>query len=134
MGQVTELHKVYLDSRSKSDHFILGAIAAACAFLAQSNPYGKLGVNVETLFLAGLIMLSMAAFFAYRKIEDSILVLKFNVEYLEGKNKGDVLSYSVSKNQAEKYSSRTAFDFHWRNFLMALGFVVYVTAKVLQSY
>lgn len=134
MGQVSELHKAYLDAASKSDHFLLGAIAAACAYLAQSNPYGKIGLNPETLFLIDLIVLGLAGFFAHRRIENTIQVLKFNTTFLQGRNDGDAVSYLGGKQLAETYANRTNSNYKLRNFLMALGFILYVVAKVWRAY
>ncbi|HAL66517.1 MAG TPA: hypothetical protein DCP84_02345 [Pseudomonas sp.] len=134
MGQVTELHKAYLEASSKSDHFLLGAIAAACAYLAQSNPYGKIGLNPETLFLIDLVVLGLAAFFAHRRIENTIQVLKFNTTFLQGRNAGDPVSYLGGKQLAEDYSDRSNSSYKYRNFFMALGFILYVVAKVWRAY
>ncbi|MQU59176.1 hypothetical protein GHO26_15495 [Pseudomonas helleri] len=134
MGQVTELHKAYLDASSKSDHFLLGAIAAACAYLAQSNPYGKIGLNPETLFLIDLIVLGLAAFFAHKRIENTIQVLKFNTTFLQGRNDGDPVSYLGGKQLAEKYANRTVSNYTFRNLFMVLGFILYVVAKVWRAY
>lgn len=134
MGQVTELHKAYLDASSKSDHFLLGAIAAACAYLAQSNPYGKIGFNPETLFLIDLIVLGMAAFFAHKRIENTIQALKFNTTYLQDQNNGDPVSYLRGRQLAEKYANRTISNHTFRNLFMAFGFILYVVAKVWRAY
>lgn len=134
MGQVSELHKAYLDAASKSDHFLLGAIAAACAYLAQSNPYGKIGLNPETLFLIDLIVLGLAGFFAHRRIENTIQVLKFNTTFLQGRNDGDAVSYLGGKQLAETNANRTNSNYKLRSFLMALGFILYVVAKVWRAY
>ena len=134
MGQVTELHKAYLDASSKSDHFLLGAIVAACAYLAQSNPYGKIGVNPETLLLGDLFILALAGFFAHRRGENTIQVLKYNVTFLQGKSDRDPFAYLGAKQLAEKYAERTITDYKMRNLFMALGFGLYVFAKVLATY
>lgn len=134
MGQVTELHKVYIESASKSDHFMLGAIAAACAYLAQSNPYGRIGFNAETLFLIDLIALGLAALFAYRKIENTIQVLKYNAQFLQGRSNGDAEAYLGYRLLADKYANKTIVDHALRNLFMALGFVLYVAAKVWRVY
>lgn len=134
MGQVTELHKIYLEASSKADHFLLGAIAAACAYLAQSNPYGKLGLNPETLFLFDLVVLGFAGYFAHRRIENTVQVLKFNATYLQAHSAGDAVAFHGGKHLAQKYADRTSIDYSFRNFLMAAGFILYVVAKVWRAY
>lgn len=134
MGQVTELHKAYLEASSKADHFLLGVIAAACAYLAQSNPYGKLGLNAETLFLVDLIILALAGYFAHRRIENTVQVLKFNTTYLQAQSAGDPIAFHGGKQLAQKYADRTNIDYTLRNCFMVLGFFVYVVAKVWRAY
>lgn len=134
MSEVSELHKVYIESSSKSDHFMLGAIAAACAYLAQSNPYGRIGFNAETLFLIDLIVLGFAALFAYRKIEHTINVLKFNAQFLQGHSSGDEETYVHFRTLAGQYADKTSTDHALRNLFMALGFILYVAAKVWRVY
>lgn len=48
--QSGELHEIYIDASSKSDHFLLGAIVAAYAYLAQSNPYALIGLILRPCF------------------------------------------------------------------------------------
>jgi len=134
MGQVTELHKAYLEASSKADHFLLGAIAAACAYLAQSNPYGKLGLNYETLFLVDLVVLALAGYFAHRRIENTVQVLKYNATYIQAQNSGDPLAFHGGKHLAQKYADRTSVDYNLRNYFMAVGFILYVVAKVCGAY
>ncbi|MEX5586887.1 hypothetical protein [Pseudomonas urmiensis] len=134
MGQITELHKAYLEASSKADHFLLGAIAAACAYLAQSNPYGRIGLNPETLFLLDLVILGLAAYFAHRRIQNTVQVLKFNTTYLQAQNNGDAIEYHGSKMLASEYADRTSLDYKLRNYFMAGGFILYVIAKVWRAY
>ena len=134
MGQVTELHKVYLEAASKADHFLLGAIAAACAYLAQSNPYGRVGLNPETLFLFDLVVLGVAGFFAHRRIENTVQMLKYNTSYLKAQNAGDAEGFKAFRYLAKKYGDRTNIDYKLRNILTAVGFVLYVVAKTWRAY
>ena len=129
-----EMHKIYVEADSKVDHFVLGAIVAACAYLAQSNPYSPLGVNPQTLFLIDLLALSLAAFFSYRRIENAVQVYKFNATFLQARETGDAVAFLGGRDLAEKYAKATILNRHLRNAFIALGFFLYVGAKVWLAY
>ncbi|WLG63176.1 hypothetical protein PSH90_03430 [Pseudomonas sp. FP1762] len=129
-----EMHKQYLDANSKADHFLLGAIVAACAYLAQSNPYAPLGMNPQTLFLIDLIVLGLAAFFAYRRVENAVQVIKYNAMFLEGFENRNEAKFLEGRRLANDYAESTILHRHVRNSLIALGFVLYVTAKIWMAY
>lgn len=129
-----EMHKQYLEANSKADHFLLGAIVAACAYLAQSNPYAPLGINPQTLFLIDLLVLGLAAFFAYRRVENSVQVVKYNAMFLEGRENGDRAKFLEGRQLANDYADSTTIHRHIRNGLIAVGFFLYVGAKIWLAY
>lgn len=130
----TDMQKIYFEADSKANHFLLGAIVAACAYLAQSNPYAPLGLNPQTLFLVDLLVLSLAAFFAYRRIENAVQVVKFNAIFLQKRETGDQVASQSARELGGKYSYSTTIDRRVRNALIALGFFLYVGAKVWLAY
>lgn len=132
--QSGELHKIYIDASSKSDHFLLGAIVAACAYLAQSNPYALIGTNPQTLFLVSLIVLGLAGIFAHMRVEQAVQVLKFNAMYLRGQEELNMQNALEARMLADKYSTLTGISRRIRNLMMMLGFLLYVGAKLWTAY
>lgn len=54
-------------------------LVAVCGYLAQSNPYAKVSWNLPTLYLLSLLFFAAAAFCGYKRLEQTIQVLKHNV-------------------------------------------------------
>lgn len=129
-----DVHKLYVEANSKAEHFLLAGLVAACAYLAQSNPYAPLGVNPQTLLVVDLLLLSLAAFFSYRRIENSVVVYKYNSMFLQSKESGDYVAYRRRRKIAIEYGYSNIRLRNLRNLLIVLGFFVYVGAKIWLAY
>lgn len=132
--QSGDLHKIYIEASSKADHFLLGAIVASCAYLAQSNPYAPLGFNSQALYLASLITLGLAGVFAHKRVEQMVQVLKYNATYIQALESKDKEAASENLKLATKYSNKTGRSRHARNVLMLLGALLYIGAKLWTAY
>ncbi|WEJ70321.1 hypothetical protein [Pseudomonas sp. PSE14] len=126
------IHLAYLDSMHKFDHFLLGASLAACAYLAQTNPFGKVGCNVETMYLIALAALAFSSYAGFRRLEAVTAVLRMNSEYLEAP-----LTPAGRKHAAkliDKVSERTNRWYKIRNGFLYAGFLAYIGTKVIATY
>lgn len=56
LSTANEVSTFYNEARSELDYFLLGATLAICGYLAQTNTYGRLGVNKETFLLITLLV------------------------------------------------------------------------------
>jgi hypothetical protein len=127
IDQLTTLHN---EAASKLDYFILGATLAICAYLAQTNPYGQVGINEETFLLLSLLIFAASATCGFKKIESGISALRMNAVAL-GYPDEQGRAYLVSKIRKDNTS------YHWyqgRNFLLLLGLACYLVTKVSASY
>lgn len=80
---VNAAFKLWRDAAEKFDYFVLGATGAICAYVLQTFQPSRLGLNVQTLQLIGLLVLFSSAYASYRRLEaltvsmrESLLQLK----------------------------------------------------------
>lgn len=79
-------------------------------------------------------MLGLAGIFAYMRVEQAVQVLKFNAMYLRGQVELNMESALEGRMLADKYSTLTGISRRIRNFMMMLGFLLYVGAKLWTAY
>lgn len=119
------------------DRFILGATLAACAYMAQTIPFGPLGHNIETMYLWTLAVMAAAAFFGFKRIEAVIEMVKYNSQYLADLETGKVKTeerfdrYQVA---LKSKSHRTLSFYKARNTTLFMSFTCYVATKVFATY
>ncbi|MBD2835973.1 hypothetical protein ID144_02825 [Pseudomonas sp. JM0905a] len=128
------LHAVYTDAISKFDHFLMGATLAVCGYLAQSNPYAKLGLNLPTLYLISLVFFALAAFCCYKRLEHTIVLLSDNVGMLEAHEAERHDRAKQYRARLKAVSRRTNLYYKARFWMLVGGFVTYTAAKVLGPY
>jgi hypothetical protein len=119
------------------DRFILGATLAACAYMAQTIPFGPLGHNIETMYLWTLAVMAAAAFFGFKRIEAVIEMVKYNSQYLADLETGKVKTEEhFDRYQAtlKSKSRRTLSFYKARNTTLFMSFTCYVATKVFATY
>lgn len=130
-----QIHQVYLEALSRFDHFVMGATLAVCAYLAQSNPYEKIGLNVPTLYLISLLLVAGAAFCGFKRLEHVVQTLRLNAQLLESREQNNSANkIEQMKFYTERASQRTHNYYIARNICLLLGFIVYLTAKIATPY
>jgi hypothetical protein len=78
-----KVHSNWRESTEKFDYFILGIIAALCAFIGQGYKAAKLGINPNSLELIALLILVLAAIAGFRRIEQTLFVNLINYRVLQ---------------------------------------------------
>ncbi|EIU7108242.1 hypothetical protein ACLHTP_07385 [Pseudomonas aeruginosa] len=128
------MFEAHRDASSKFDHFLLGATLATCGYLAQTNPYGRVGYNIETMYLVSLIALALSAYFGFKRVESKIQMHLGNAKYLEMTGKIHPAIQGEFREILEKMSDRTAVWYRLRNGFLFSGFIAYILTKIFSSY
>lgn len=119
------------EATHKLDYFILGATLAICAYLAQTNPYGQLGINKETLLLGSLLVFAASAACGLRRIESAISLMRINIFIL---NQNDPAKREKLGTKFLTEANKGLLHGKLRNYLMVAGLLCYVSTKVWASY
>lgn len=128
------IHLAYLDSAHKFDHFLLGASLAGCAYLAQTNPFGRIGYNIETMYLISLCTLALSAYGGFRRLEAVLALLRVNAKYLEVIQAMSPADQAAASQVMNGGMNRTSFWARVRNGFLYGGFIAYVGTKVFATY
>jgi hypothetical protein len=132
-----QLHKSASTETANFDRFVLGASMAACAYLAQTMPFGPIGVNVSTMYLATLFMMALSAVFGFLRIEATITTTNANSSYLYMIEMGQLNDASMRRfahAAVEKVADRTKTMYVLRNLTMLFSLVCYIATKVYATY
>lgn len=129
-GRIDQLTMQHNDAASKLDYFILGVTLAICAYLAQTNPYGKIGLNKETLLLGTLFVFAFSAIFGFKRLESAIKTARLNTIAL-GFADPAATQFYVDKLKDDKTGHRY---YVIRNRLLFAGLLCYVTTQVWAAY
>nr|WP_312968647.1 hypothetical protein [Pseudomonas sp.] len=132
--RVTALDDHYYRGTLTFDQFYLGAILAACGYLAQAHEYGPLGWNSQTLQLIPILIMGLAAWFGFKRIEATIHVLNLNARYLERCARYQDRDFSAQYRKLKAYGSSIGRWYKWRNRLVTLGFLSYLVVKTAITY
>lgn len=127
-------HAAFRESSDKFDHLVLAIIVAVIGFLVQTIPFGKLGLNVETMYLYSLTLFGFAGMSAFKRAEWSIQVYAKNHSMLEAIEKRNQAGYLGSRIALEKCQSRTYFYYRARNIFIFTGLVCFIVTKVFETY
>lgn len=118
-------HASFRESSEKFDHLVFAAILAVCAYLVQTIPFGKIGCNVETLFLYVLVVFGMAGVCAFKRSEWAVLVHAANHSMLDAMEKGQQERYGVAREKVTQCQNRTYYYYRARNiFSLAVLFAM----------
>lgn len=132
--------KLYQSASTESanfDRFVLGASMAACAYLAQTMPFGPIGLNVSTMYLATLLMMGLSTVLGFLRIEATIATLNSNSKYLHMIEMGQLNDFSmreIARQGVDRLAERTKTLYVLRNRMMLLSFFCYVATKVYATY
>lgn len=128
--RIEKLTTMHNEAASKLDYFILGATLAICGYLAQTNPYGRLGLNKETFLLGSLLIFAATAVAGFKRIEATITAVRLNAFALEAPNRAERSFYLE-----EIKKDPTAHNYYKaRNYLLFLGLICYLSTKVWAAY
>ena len=128
------MHGAYREAQNKFDNFVLGALLAICAYLAQSNPYAPLGLNHETIFLLSLLSFILSSLFGFKRIEDVITGYRFNHILLDAGERNDINRKNEAKEKLNIIKASAESNYKLRNKLMFCGLILYVIAKYAKVY
>lgn len=126
--------KAHHEASDKMDYFMLGAILAICAYLAQTNTYAKLGLNQQTFLLGTLLIFGLSAFFGFRRIESGLHVVKHNGDLIQCFEMGDKEGTRACSHLLNEESVKTGVFYRWRNYTLVAGFVCFIASKVAGQY
>jgi hypothetical protein len=125
--EVTTFHN---EARNKLDYFILGATLAICGYLAQTNPYGRLGLNKETFLLGTLLVFAASAVAGFKGIETNIKMIRMNADALETHDAG-LRDFLLKKLGEDRTAHRCYIA---KKYLLLAGFACYLATKVWAEY
>lgn len=120
------------DEDTKLDYFILGATLAICAYLAQTNPYGPLGINKETLLLVSLLVFAGSAVLGFKRLEAKVTFMFNNAEALQEPDR-ELRSRLLHHLQTTS-NTNTIWLYKSRNVTLLLGLVCYIITKIWATY
>ena len=132
--KIQTLNDTYYKGTMGFDQFELGATLAACAYLAQTATYDRIGWNASTLQLVPLLALGLTAFFGFKRIESSIQTIKLNSAYLQLCTDYAGNKFPDQRSDVQRESDRSSFYYGLRNKFILLSFVVFVSVKILMKY
>ncbi|MHC8386397.1 hypothetical protein [Pseudomonas sp. LB3P14] len=120
------------DEDAKLDYFILGATLTICAYLAQTNPYGRLGINKETFLLCSLLVFASSAVYGFKRLEAKLVLMYDNTKALQIR---DPNTRKRRLNElGDRSVNRIAKFYRARNRLLFAGLACYLVTKVWASY
>jgi len=130
LGRISDITAFHNEAAIKLDYFLLGATLAICGYLAQTNPYGQIGLNEETFLLATLLVFVASAMAGFKCIETNISLLRKNADALE------IPDLAVRHHYLSQLrSDRTAHNYYTaKKYLLVAGLVCYVATKVWVCY
>lgn len=118
------------DEDTKLDYFILGATLAICAYLAQTNPYGQLGINKETFLLGSLLVFASSAVYGFKRLEAKLTLMYDNAIALQIRNP------DIRRQRLDDIGARSDAVglYKIRNYLLFAGLLCYLATKVWATY
>jgi len=133
-ARIAALNDHYFKGTLTFDQFVLGATLAAVGYLAQTGKYTVIGWNQGTFTLVPLILLGLAAWLGFKRIEMAIHTVKMNGQYLELCHRNPRYDFSEQLNDVKRLGDRSGTYYRWRNRFIAVGLVSHVGLQVLFQY
>lgn len=135
MERSVDVHRAYRDATERFDTFVLAALLTSAGYMAQSNPFGRLGVNFQTLFLVSFGFVLIATYFAFKRIEKIIVGLSLNHQALHGHETQNAhLTQLANHALASDIKPASLATYRWRNRFIVLALGTYVAAKIWKAY
>ncbi|MDR7056361.1 hypothetical protein J2W70_003742 [Pseudomonas koreensis] len=122
------------DSSDKFDHLVFALIFATIGFLVQTIPFGRIGLNVETMYLYSLALFGFAGISAFKRAEWSIQAHAKNHAMLDALEKQMQAQYLGSQIALGKCQVRTYRYYRARNIFIFTGILCFVITKVFEQY
>ncbi|XEG73693.1 hypothetical protein QA447_05535 [Pseudomonas sp. abacavir_1] len=132
--RVTALDEHYFKGLLTFDQFVLGGSLAACAYLAQTAGYGRVGWNAKTLGLFPLLAMAVATWLGFKRVEITIHLLKSNARYLELCTQNPGRDFTDQYKVLKRIADRTGSIYDWRNRALLLGLASYVLIRIACQY
>lgn len=128
---LSELISRHTGEALKFDYFVTTVSLAICAYLAQTNPYGRLGLNKETFMLASLLVFAASVACSFMRIERALMVISCNIDALKSTSSA---GYQTHIAKAKEWNKKSKPYYYVRNILLALGLACYLATKVWDTY
>lgn len=128
------LHQMYGEQNAQFDRFVLGATLAACAYLAQTNPFGHIDFNIESMYLYSLIQLAVAALIGFKRVEATVFCIQLNSRSLAHLERGDAEGARVVSLASAAWAMRAFRRYRYRNLFLMTSFLCYIATKVFETY
>lgn len=122
------------ESSDKFDHLVFALIFATIGFLVQTIPFGKIGLNVETMYLYSLALFGAAGVSAFKRAEWSIQAHAKNHSMLDALEKGQQAEYLGNRIALNKCQLRTYRYYRARNIFIFTGLFCFIATKVFEQY
>lgn len=134
MSSSGQMHRSFREASDRFDQFVLGALLAICAYLAQSNSYARIGCNAETVLFLSLLFFVASAFFGFKRIEQVIVLYRINADYLHAVETKDAVTTKQALELKPNIGEKAISYYRWRNRFMFIGLAAYVLAKYWHAY
>lgn len=140
------LFKNYHDMQVGLDKLMLGMSVAVCAYLGQTVTFGRIGLNIETGYLAVTLLFALSAVLGVLRLERTRDTAKDNMSLLEIERliktataQGvDITSMQALSKSAvasvQSHMDRAYRHYMLRNICMLLGLLSYIALKVGAAY
>ena len=134
MERSRDMYTAYREAQEKFDMYVLGAVLAICAYLGQTMPYARIGLNPESLFLVSLLLFVGSAYCGFKRMEYSIVHFRLNHQYLDALEKQDRQYAVVARSALDRNAPKVQRYYRLRNSFMLLGLVAFVAGKYWAVY
>lgn len=122
------------DSSDKFDHLVFALIFATIGFIVQTVPFGRLGFNVESMYLYSLALFGCAGLSAFKRAEWSIVAHAKNHAMLDASEKGMQAEYEGNRIAVTKCQLRSYRYYRARNIFIFTGLLCFIITKVFEQY
>lgn len=120
-----------IEAANKIDHFILGISVAISAYLAQTNPYAKIGANKETFLLISLLIFAASCVCGFKRLEARAQLALCNANALGASSGGQRATWL---ERGKRQNIRCLIFYRTRNYLLLVGLFCYLATKVWATY
>lgn len=124
----------FRESSDKFDHLVFALIFATIGFLVQTIPFGRIGFNVETMYLYALLLFGCAGVCAFKRAEWAIQTHAKNHAMLDALEKQKEADYLDNRIALDKCQLKTYRYYRARNIFIFTGLVCFIITKVFEQY
>ncbi len=148
----------YRTASEKFDYFVTSLTGALCAYISQTFAPERVSLSPASLELAALLTLIASVIAGFKRIEASLIATRYNAHTLRLQEQRDQLTSKLSgpplvglpsaqtriqviaevlpefKKSANDFAEVSGNWYKARNWLLLLGFLMLVTARVWRAY